>query len=95
MAVEWYKTAEVSDIPLVWDNGEEALQAVPLGIARGRRQPARGAHNHRGRGDQRQLENESLSFDTTAIGVPHWIKISYFPNWHVKALRGRSWLRPR
>ena len=34
------------------------------------------------------FNNESLSFDTTAIGQPHWIKISYFPNWHVKGAEG-------
>ena len=34
------------------------------------------------------LENESLSFDTTAVGQPHWVKISYFPNWHVKGAEG-------
>ena len=35
-----------------------------------------------------QMENESFSFDTTAIGEPHWIKISYFPNWHVEGAEG-------
>ena len=35
-----------------------------------------------------KLQNESFSFDTTAIGQPHWIKISYFPNWHVEGAKG-------
>jgi len=35
-----------------------------------------------------RLENERLSFDTTAVGQPHWIKISYFPNWHVEGAEG-------
>jgi hypothetical protein len=35
-----------------------------------------------------QLENERLTFETTAIGVPHLIKISYFPNWKVEGAEG-------
>jgi hypothetical protein len=27
------------------------------------------------------LENHRISFDTTAVGVPHLVKVSYFPNW--------------
>jgi hypothetical protein len=34
------------------------------------------------------LENEALTFDTTAIGEPHYVKISYFPNWHVEGAEG-------
>jgi len=34
------------------------------------------------------LENHRLSFTTTAIGVPHLVKISYFPNWQVDGAEG-------
>ena len=34
------------------------------------------------------MTEDTLTFDTTAIGVPHWIKVSYFPNWHVKGAEG-------
>ena len=27
------------------------------------------------------LEDSSISFTTTAVGVPHLVKVSYFPNW--------------
>jgi hypothetical protein len=27
------------------------------------------------------LDDERIEFDTTAIGVPHLVKVSYFPNW--------------
>jgi len=30
------------------------------------------------------VEEEKISFDTTCVGKPHLIKISYFPNWKVK-----------
>lgn len=34
------------------------------------------------------LENHRLSFTTTAIGVPHLVKISYFPNWQADGADG-------
>ena len=32
--------------------------------------------------------NNEVSFDTTAIGVPHLVKVSYFPNWTVTGADG-------
>lgn len=34
------------------------------------------------------LENHRISFDTTAIGVPHLVKVSYFPNWQATGAEG-------
>ena len=34
------------------------------------------------------IENRRIIFETTAIGQPHWIKMSYFPNWKVKGAEG-------
>lgn len=34
------------------------------------------------------VTDDSISFDTTAIGEPHWIKTSYFPNWKVEGAEG-------
>lgn len=34
------------------------------------------------------MDTESITFETTAIGQPHWIKMSYFPNWHVVGAEG-------
>ncbi|MGH8948609.1 MAG: hypothetical protein ACRDXF_07090, partial [Acidimicrobiia bacterium] len=27
------------------------------------------------------VENHKISFTTTAVGMPHLVKVSYFPNW--------------
>ncbi len=35
-----------------------------------------------------EIENELVSFRTTAIGVPHMVKVSYFPNWQVEGADG-------
>lgn len=35
-----------------------------------------------------KIENQRISFRTTAIGVPHLIKVSYFPNWKATGADG-------
>jgi hypothetical protein len=32
--------------------------------------------------------NQEVSFDTTAVGIPHLVKVSYFPNWTVSGADG-------
>ncbi len=34
------------------------------------------------------IEDDRISFDTTAIGVPHLVKVSYFPNWKAEGADG-------
>ncbi len=34
------------------------------------------------------LEDHRISFDTTAVGVPHLVKVSFFPNWKVSGADG-------
>jgi len=34
------------------------------------------------------LEDNRISFTTTAVGVPHLVKVSYFPNWQAKGADG-------
>ncbi|MBT8246259.1 MAG: hypothetical protein KJN73_00455 [Acidimicrobiia bacterium] len=34
------------------------------------------------------LEDDRISFETTAIGVPHLVKVSFFPNWKVTGADG-------
>ncbi len=34
------------------------------------------------------LENHRISFHTTAVGVPHLVKVSYFPNWKATGAEG-------
>jgi hypothetical protein len=35
-----------------------------------------------------QISNDRISFHTTAIGVPHMVKVSYFPDWKVVGAEG-------
>jgi hypothetical protein len=34
------------------------------------------------------VENDRISFDTTAVGIPHLVKVSYFPNWKAQGADG-------
>jgi hypothetical protein len=40
------------------------------------------------------LEPERISFHTTAVGVPHMVKVSYFPNWQATGAIGPFWAAP-
>jgi hypothetical protein len=35
-----------------------------------------------------RVENDRISFTTTAIGIPHLVKVSYFPAWRVEGAEG-------
>lgn len=35
-----------------------------------------------------ELENHRIAFDTTAVGVPHLVKVSDFPNWTAEGAEG-------
>jgi hypothetical protein len=35
-----------------------------------------------------ELEDDRISFRTTAVGVPHLVKVSYFPNWQAVGAEG-------
>lgn len=35
-----------------------------------------------------EIDNHRISFTTTAVGVPHLVKVSYFPNWSATGAEG-------
>ena len=88
VAVPWYKTPSALDTALIWDNGEEALERFASITPEQSTYPPSVPINTEGEVSNIEMGNDSLSFDTTAIGQPHWIKISYFPNWHVRGAEG-------
>lgn len=94
MAVDWYLNEEDLDTPLVLDKGEEALDQYAAIDPEQAANPPVVPINTEGHVTGEQMENERLSFDTTAVGQPHWIKISYFPNWHVDGAKGPYLVSP-
>ncbi len=87
-AVRWYRNPADLSTALIWDNGEEVLQR--FGSVEADQVPGLPdrAIVTEGLVTNERLENERLSFDTTAVGEPHWIKVSYFPNWHAEGAEG-------
>lgn len=87
-AVRWYKDEPSLKVPIIWDRGEPALAPFksikPNQVVNPPAEPI----NTQGEVVWEKLDNEKLTFQTTAIGVPHWIKVSYFPNWKVKGADG-------
>ena len=86
--VRWYKDEPSLRVPIIWDRGEPALASsspiTPNQVVNPPVEPI----NTEGEVVMEQLDNEKLTFQTTAIGVPHWIKVSYFPNWKVEGADG-------
>jgi hypothetical protein len=88
MAVDWYLNPDDLDTPLIFDNGDEALARFTAITPEMATMPPVVPIDSEGTVTGESLENERFSFDTTAVGQPHWIKISYFPNWHVEGAEG-------
>lgn len=86
--VDWYTTDPALDVPLVWDRGEAGVEQFPEIAADAVTNPPREPLSADGAVISEQFEEEKLTFETSAIGVPHLIKISYFPNWQVEGAEG-------
>lgn len=74
-AIEWYDDVDGLDRWLVADGPEEWRRIDDVGITS--RAPVTGGGSV---GDV-VLEDHRISFTTTAVGVPHLVKVSWFPNW--------------
>ena len=88
LAVAWYENPGDLTTPLVWDEGQQALKRFSSVSAEKVTNPPVTPIDTSGTVSNVQVTEDTLTFDTTAIGVPHWIKVSYFPNWHVKGAEG-------
>ena len=86
--VRWYKDEPALKVPIIWDRGEKALSEFRSISPEQVTDPPVEPIDTDGEVVMEQLGNESLTFETTAIGVPHWIKVSYFPNWRVAGADG-------
>jgi hypothetical protein len=81
--IEWFSNTANLQIPLVaggppdWPSTRSSSQPLP-----------RVALPAGGRTFEAQIESDSISFDTDAIGQPHLVKTTYFPNWRVEGAEG-------
>ena len=75
VALEWYEDIEMLDQWIV-AGGPSEWERVTIDME-GTRVPLGGG----GEVSDVVLEDHRISFRTTAVGVPHMVKVSYFPNW--------------
>jgi hypothetical protein len=92
--IKWYQNESSLKTPIVRDQGEPALQKFKSITASQVTTATSTPINIEGHVTNEKITAEGLSFDTTAIGQPHWVKISYFPNWHVKGAEGPYLVSP-
>ena len=83
-ALEWYDDVDNLDSWLVEDGPPEwrRVTSVDDRLVDQRPYAARGAAT------VTTFEDHEVSFTTDAIGVPHLVKVSYFPNWEVSGAEG-------
>ena len=82
VALDWYEDIDmldqwiVADGPESWERITSDLEGttVPLGTS------AEVSHV--------ELDDHRISFRTTGVGLPHLIKVSYFPNWTADGAAG-------
>lgn len=77
-AYEWFKNEQALDVHLVFDS---ALKNRLLVASDLNNLPMTKIEDNCS--IEEHVYNEEVRFNTTCIGKPHIIKISYYPNWHV------------
>ena len=86
--VPWYKNVNALPVPMAWDREQELDQFQSINASQAADPPAVPIEAG-GEVLSEQVENDRITFETTTIGVPHLIKVSYFPQ-----LEGRGRRRP-
>ena len=88
----WYWYEDNIDNPIVYDDGSKELKQFEE-ITQVTDVPDNPV-NVKGEVISETLEREKIEFTTTAIGVPHLIKVSYFPNWKAIGAEGPYLVSP-
>lgn len=80
--LRWFTSGEGLDVPLVRHGPSDwARTSSPEDLPRT-------ALTSGGSTVEPTMENDRIAFTTDAVGEPHWIKTSYFPNWRVDGAEG-------
>ncbi|MCL4384967.1 MAG: hypothetical protein M1475_00770 [Actinobacteria bacterium] len=90
----WFKYDDINKPFIIWDQGEKGLSNFKLissdEVTKINKVPIKTD----GEVLEEHVENEKITFKTTAIGIPHIIKVSYFPNWKVIGADGPYAISP-
>ena len=81
-SLEWFRDPRLSSVPIVSDGPQSwARSESPTELPR---RPLEAG----GRSFPLSISEGEMQFETDAIGVPHVVKVSYFPNWKVEGAKG-------
>lgn len=90
----WYWNKDNIDNPVIYDDGnKELMQFKEIKLEQLNNVPDNPI-DVKGEIISETLEREKIEFTTTAIGVPHLIKVSYFPNWKTIGAEGPYLVSP-
>ncbi len=81
-ALDWYDDVTLLDRPVVEDGPEDWPS---VSIAAGVPELRLGTG---GEVSDIEVDDHRIAFKTTAVGVPHVVKVSYFPNWKASGAEG-------
>jgi hypothetical protein len=91
---DWYMNADNVDNPVIYDDGsEEIKQFMEIKKDQLENVPENPIASN-GEVLSEVVEREKIEFTTTAIGQPHLIKVSYFPNWKAVGAKGPYLVSP-
>ncbi len=90
----WFNYNDPDKTFIVWDQGEKELERFKEIDPAQAYNPEKRIMDFKGNVISETIENEKVAFETTAVGVPHIIKISYFPNWKAAGAKGPFAISP-
>ena len=93
VSIKWYENKRMLDAPLVFVQGDKKKlpdwPEVSPALINFKKIPLENDTTI-----TETVKNDEIVFRTSAVGKPHWIKMSYFPNWKVEAPTAPTWLLP-
>ena len=92
---DWYLNAGNIDNPVIFDDGSAGMNRfLQINKESLSNVPENPVKDNKGKVLLESVEREKIEFETTAIGQPHLIKVSYFPNWKVSGAEGPYLVSP-
>jgi len=92
--IPWFKNYDTDRTFIIWDQGEKGLDSYKTVSPEEVLNIVKTPNKTDGEVLEENIENEKITFKTTAIGIPHIIKISYFPNWKAVGADGPYAISP-
>jgi hypothetical protein len=91
---DWYLNADNTDNPVLYDDGSDTIGQFHEILKEDLKNVPPEPLLERGEILWENVEREKIEFETTGIGQPHLIKVSYFPNWKAEGAEGPYLVSP-